>query len=257
MTENFRFFEITGDNDEIIRGSLHLSQPSDAPWVIFCHGFTGQRMGPAYLFVKLSKILAASGISSLRFDFRGSGESDGIFADMTTFTMQSDLNHVINMLDTLHMPSGKILFGHSFGAMICALSSHQTNADGMIFLAPVADPEKLIQQCNDTILKGANSEGKFEYGPHEMNISFIDGLKNIDPVKTLIEHYKNPLLLIQGDNDKSISVRESGRYVHAARKVGISTDYQIINGADHNFSRVSDVKQVCNTVTNWIKEQFR
>jgi dipeptidyl aminopeptidase/acylaminoacyl peptidase len=90
-----------------------------------------------------------------------------------------------------------------------------------------------------------------------MNISFIDGLKYIDPVKTLIEHYKNPLLLIQGDNDKSISVRESGRYVHAARKVGISTDYQIINGADHNFSRVSDVKQVCNTVTNWIKEQFR
>ena len=50
-------------------------------WIF--HGFTGQKTGTKFCYVQLSRMLEAKGIASFRFDFLGSGESDGNFVDMT------------------------------------------------------------------------------------------------------------------------------------------------------------------------------
>ena len=49
--------------------------------VIFCHGFRGASVGPRRLFVRAAEKLAQRGISSLRFDQYGSGNSDGDFIE--------------------------------------------------------------------------------------------------------------------------------------------------------------------------------
>ena len=69
-----------------LRGVLHLpaAAPRDpAPAVVLFHGFTGNRMESHWMFVKCSRALAQAGVASLRFDFYGSGESDGEFRQMT------------------------------------------------------------------------------------------------------------------------------------------------------------------------------
>lgn len=43
----------------------------------------GQKLEPHRLFVRMAEALAQAGYVSLRFDFRGSGNSDGDLADMT------------------------------------------------------------------------------------------------------------------------------------------------------------------------------
>src|SRR5215831_11612603 len=53
------------------------------PGVVFFHGFTGDRMESHWIFVKCARALARHGIASLRFDFYGSGESDGEFSEVT------------------------------------------------------------------------------------------------------------------------------------------------------------------------------
>ena len=53
------------------------------PGVVLFHGFTGDRMESHWLFVKCSRALARAGIASLRFDFYGSGESEGEFSEVT------------------------------------------------------------------------------------------------------------------------------------------------------------------------------
>ena len=43
--------------------------------VVTLHGWGGYRIGPHRMIVKLCRALADAGISSLRFDFRGRGDS--------------------------------------------------------------------------------------------------------------------------------------------------------------------------------------
>ena len=68
-----------------LRGMLHIPEGITGKIHMVCifHGFTGNKMEPHFIFVKLSRMLAAKGIASVRFDFGGSGESDGDFVDMT------------------------------------------------------------------------------------------------------------------------------------------------------------------------------
>ncbi len=249
----FSYFELPGEKKQLIRGSMHISGSGiQAPWFIFCHGFTSQRMGPGYLFVKISKALADAGFCSVRFDFRGSGESDGEFSEMNVSTMKNDLMTIVSWLKKTQNPSTVFLLGHSFGGMIAALCSKDVN--GVALLSPVGNPQKLILSQKKIIESGPNSEGYYEHGPHEMDSSFAASLLESKPVETLCKDLKGDLLLIQGDSDKSIPVEESAVYVSEARKCGINCEYHIFNGADHNFSRVSDVKLLCKTVNEWAKE---
>lgn len=44
------------------------------------HGFTGNKTETHFLYTRLARQLATQGIAALRFDFAGSGDSQGEFA---------------------------------------------------------------------------------------------------------------------------------------------------------------------------------
>lgn len=258
MNEQFRFFEWPGSQNRTIRGSLHIvSQESCNPWFVICHGLTGQRMGPGYLFVKISRHLSALGYSSARFDFCGSGESDGFFHDMSIATMQADLVAVTLKLKHQFNAGPVIIVGHSFGGMIAALSTNQIKPDGLVLISPVGNPGQIANKKIDLMKSGLNSEGYIEYGPHEMNAEGFENLQTLDPVNYIAQHFKGKLLVIQGSTDHSIPVEESKLYKDSAQKAGIITDYHLLNGADHNYSRVADVKMLCQIISSWAKERFQ
>lgn len=253
---HFSSFECISGRNLTIRGSLHETGVPGVPCVVFCHGFTGQRLGPGYLFVKMSRALADNGIASLRFDFSGAGESEGWFSEMNTDTMMQDLTTVVGELRRRGPPSRLILCGHSLGGMIAARCAAPLDVDGLILLAPVSDPEENARRNRGLLDAGPNTTGFYEKGPHEMSISFLESLVGFDPVKELTALYTGPLLLIQGDNDLSIPVEESYRYILEAEGTSISTDYHLLKNTDHNFSHVTDVKTVITMTIAWLKEHF-
>lgn len=59
--------------------------------VVLVHGWSGYRSGPHGLLTTLGRDLAAAGYPSLRFDFRGRGESGGAGLESTLLTMADDL----------------------------------------------------------------------------------------------------------------------------------------------------------------------
>jgi uncharacterized protein len=239
-----------------LRGSFHVTAPKGAPWFILAHGFTGHRIGPGYLFARFSLELAKAGFSSLRFDFAGSGESDGLFSEMTISSMQSDLLSAVKQVKKKFAPKAIILLGHSLGGMVASLCTTAAKPDGLVLLAPVGDPKGLIRRRKTILDSGPNSRGFFENGPHEMALPLLHELKSIDPVTDFAAVFSGPLLLIQGDSDRSISVRESKRYIDAARKSGMETDYHILKGADHNFSSVSHFAEIFSATISWAKDRF-
>jgi uncharacterized protein len=256
MAEDRFTFAEWKNGKALLRGSLHTSRSRSGPWFIFCHGFTGHRLGPGYLFVRMSRALAREGFSSLRFDFFGCAESEGLFHEMSIDTMKSDLLSAVRFVRRKFAPSRLILVGHSLGGMIAALCCGGAKPDGIVLLSPVADPKGLLRRRAAIMEAGPNANGYYENGPHEMAHAYLDGLKNVDPVAALADNFQGKLLLIQGDCDTSISVEESGRYVHGAHKAGIETTYHLLKGADHNYGSVSHFQTICSTLTGWAKERF-
>jgi len=59
--------------------------------VVLVHGWSGYRSGPHGLLTALGRDLAAAGYPSLRFDFRGRGESGGAGLASSLLTMADDL----------------------------------------------------------------------------------------------------------------------------------------------------------------------
>src|SRR4051794_9238908 len=86
----------------MMRGMLHrppgFSSAQRYPAVVMCHGFTGSRVEPHRIFVKTARQLAHHGIVTVRFDFWGSGESDGDFVDVTPETEIEDALAIIDWL---------------------------------------------------------------------------------------------------------------------------------------------------------------
>ncbi|MCQ6268732.1 alpha/beta hydrolase [Fictibacillus sp. WQ 8-8] len=81
--ENLIAIEVNGLT---LRGMSHkpkVNNLSKYPIVIIFHGFTGSRVDGNFLFVRFARELSRQGIGCVRFDFSGSGESDGSFTEMT------------------------------------------------------------------------------------------------------------------------------------------------------------------------------
>ena len=253
MKRSFSFIEWTHRRRKL-RGSVHQAGTKTGPWAIFAHGLTGQRLGPHYLFVRIARELARHGISSLRFDFGGSGESEGAFHEMTLTTMKSDLHSAIRIARRRYTPSHLVLVGHSLGGCVAACCAGK-NVDGLVLLAPVASPQQMARRRRDILDRGPNERGFYEYGPHEMSLGFLDALRDVDPVAEPAGSFRGGLMVIQGDADPSVSIRESGRYVHWARKAGIDTGYHLLKNVDHNFSTVRSTREVCSTISTWIRER--
>ena len=75
-----------------LRGILTLAgENRKALGIVFSHGWSGNRAGPHGLLADMGRRFAAAGYSSLRFDFRGRGESEGEGLKASLPTMAEDL----------------------------------------------------------------------------------------------------------------------------------------------------------------------
>ncbi|MFD1730260.1 alpha/beta hydrolase family protein [Deinococcus malanensis] len=102
------------------------------------HGFTGQRVEPHRNFVLFSRLLASSGVASLRFDFRGSGESQGDFSEMTVSREVQDTVAAFEYMRRQPRldPERVMLLGFSMGAMVASLSLAQVRPHRLALWAP-------------------------------------------------------------------------------------------------------------------------
>lgn len=70
----------------------------------------------------LAEHLAAAGLNSLSFDYRGHGHSPGPRGRWTLAELVADCRHTIDFLDRVH-PGPAVLFGNSLGAMVAILAA--------------------------------------------------------------------------------------------------------------------------------------
>src|SRR5690554_6935674 len=126
-----------------LRGMYHRpDQEGKYPTVILFHGFTGDKLEPHRIFLKLSRRLAAGRTAMLRFDFSGSGESDGDFEEMTFSSEVREAEAIVDYAQSLPTTDGENLgvVGLSLGGAVAAtLAGRRPEALRALVLWAAAD----------------------------------------------------------------------------------------------------------------------
>jgi pimeloyl-ACP methyl ester carboxylesterase len=119
-------------------------------------------------FLVLSDHLTRNGIAVLRYDDRGVGESEGLFAQATSKDFAEDVVAAIEYLKSRKEIEGKAigLIGHSEGGMIAPMvASENTDVDFIVLLAGPGI------QLKELLLLQQDKTGEAEGVPEQMRIS--------------------------------------------------------------------------------------
>ena len=253
---------ITLDNQgQKIFAVLHLplNQPK-APVVVMCSGYGGNKCGKFRLAVRTSQELAKRGIASLRFDYRGTGDSEGDFERLTIESQVSDTLCCLNYLKSSSVIDAQrmALFGRSLGGMIAILATRNfTPIKSLILWSPVfhSTPwQKLWQSIqSNQILNQAEKEMAKSFSSSESNQELIKQFFQTDLTADLSNLASVPLLHIHGVNDQVVTQEHQQAY-QKARLNHPHSRFIILPHSDHSFSHVEEQKIVIEETCQWCQQ---
>lgn len=240
------------------------------PAVVLFHGFTGTKIEPHRIFVKTAEALAQEGIAALRFDFRGSGDSEGDFSDMT---LQSEISDAMVSLDYLSGLQGIDgdnigILGLSMGGAVAASVSSDPRVKAVVLWSAVADFTKTpiyfrnLEVLQEVRHAGASQTPELEIPPQvdlQGNVvgrEFLLTLTDVKPLES-IQRCKAPVLVVHGDQDETVSVAHSAMYERAIREVaGGRVEVHIVAGAGHTYDSAVWEANVISRTVEWFKRSL-
>lgn len=212
------------------------------PAILMCHGLAGHKTGKYRLYVHLAKMLAEAGVASLRIDFRGSGDSEGDFSDMTLEGEVSDALKGLDFLQKdLHLDQSRIgLFGRSVGGTVALMTARRHGGiKSLGTWAPLYD----AAQWEDKWKILQSTELTPEHRHHMMSVNgqipgyeFLKQLFSIKMDEELQALDSAPLLHIQGELDNIVNIEHANRYVIQRQNAKGKNKFIRLPGCDHDFS---------------------
>jgi len=136
MSEQAFFF--SNRNGERLFAFEHLVESASDIGVVFCAPF-GEEKSRAYrVLAKFARYLSERGIPSLRFDSKGSGDSEGDMVDMTVDSLVEDTCDAISLLKARTKVKRVVLIGLRFGATVAALTAERDErVNSLVLLSPI------------------------------------------------------------------------------------------------------------------------
>jgi pimeloyl-ACP methyl ester carboxylesterase len=239
-------------NRENLPRLAYYKTPGLEPGVVFCGGFASDMTGTKAMALEAAAI--SRGRAFLRFDYRGHGQSEGVFAQST---IGDWLDDALAAFDTLTQ-GPQILIGSSMGGWI-ALKLATLRADrvkSLIGIAAAPDfTERLIWQKLTAAERAALLSQGALYPPSAYGDPIPITLK-------LIEEGRAHLML-----DQPIAIKGKVRLLHGQRDPEVpwelsleiaqkieSDDVRVtlIKDGDHRLSRAGDIALLTATLNELI-----
>ncbi|MBW8638311.1 alpha/beta hydrolase [Hoeflea sp. WL0058] len=230
------------------------NEAAKAPGLVWLGGYRSDMTGTKA--VELDRFAELHGMSCLRFDYSGHGESGGAFIDGT---ISRWLEESLAVFDAFTR-GPQLLVGSSMGGWIAIRmlqelrkTGQAERVSGLLLLAPAPDFTSALHEplLTDAQKQALETQGYFEeptpYGP-EPNVYtralFEDGASN--SVLTGIIETGCPVHIIQGMEDPDVP------YEHALRLVdhlpGEDVVLTLVRDGDHRLSRPQDIARMLKTV---------
>jgi len=246
--------DITLSVDDItLSGSFYIPDSSGIyRSVCFCHGIpSGLPPEPGDGgYPALAERICRAGFAVLCFNFRGCRTSGGNF-DILGWT--NDVSAALDFLWTQpEVDRSRIaLLGFSAGAAVAiCVGARDTNVAAVASCACPAEwtffglePEKLIEYFRKTgIIRDQNFPESHE--------EWLDNFKIVDPLYYVSAISPRPLLLVHGDKDDLVNVKDVHKLFN---KAGEPKKLEIIEGAGHHLRR--DERAVQSTI-EWLQQNL-
>ncbi|MCJ7842370.1 alpha/beta hydrolase [Lederbergia sp. NSJ-179] len=236
-----------------LRGMEHIPEGDKLPAVILFHGFTGNKLEPHRLFLKISRALEEQGFASFRFDFLGSGESDGDFEDMTISKETDEAETIFNYVKT-HPKVNEdriIILGLSMGGLVASLLAGklQNQVERLILMAPAGTIGISIERMRE-FTPYIESHDAYDHGGNLVGSAFGDDVKTIDVWKRA-SAYKGKVLLIHGTKDQAVPYEVSNLYIEKC--YGDQATLHTIHDGDHTFNSYYWEKEVIETIIEFVE----
>jgi len=246
------------NHNQLIAGTLHFPDgPGPHPGVIFCHGFTGHKSEAHFLFVKASRALAGRGMASLRFDFRGSGESEGEFVEMTPSAEISDARCALRAFaGEAEVDERRLgVIGLSLGGLVAACTAgREPMIKSVVLWSAVAENTRLSQiAADDDMRRQLDSRGWIDLGGLKLGRDFLKDSATIDPIEELAKS-NAPVLIIHGTADASVPFKHAEKYHAVLNTPGRKVKLTLMEGVDHTFNRLDWEASVIEATADWLKE---
>jgi pimeloyl-ACP methyl ester carboxylesterase len=245
-----------------IFGTLHLPDKKfkrPCAGMVLLHGFAGNRFEPHQLFVKMSRRLEAEGIASFRFDFRGCGESEGAFENLTLDGLFSDARAAIAFMRSLkEIDTGRIgLLGLSLGGAVAAAiagEGHDRIECLALWAAVAVIREAYHLMAPEELLGNYGKQVIHDYYGNPLSQNFLGELMAFRPVERA-RGYRRPTLIIHGSNDEKVPSEQAGAYKEAFAGNGLMR-FHLIEGANHAFSGLGWESELLTLTTQFLKSCF-
>lgn len=217
------------NGDRQIYGELFTPQKETRGVVIVSHGFNGTHHYGRNYFDLMERL----GYQCYVFDFPcGSvnSRSDNNTMNMSIFDEQSDLRAIVNYFRQ-QMPGKEIvLIGESQGGLISALTAAQMR-DAVSRLILVYPALCIPDNWRMRYPQLADIPEVTELWGVKMGRRFFEEIHNMKPFD-LIGKYRGPVLIVQGDQDRVVSMEDSKRAVQLYKEARM----HVIPGAGHGFN---------------------
>lgn len=212
--------------------------------VIISHGFRASNIGSARKFVKLSRNLAKNGISSIRFDQFGSGNSEGGFYQSSFNDWVRTIKYFTRKYISNNYKVG--LFGSSMGATAAVKATEdKIIRNNIINLALwVPDPKIDKLKIRGEYMEEKGQRVKKNFWVEAENCNFFKNLKL----------FEKKYFVIYGEKDKYIAKNSMNKVIETVKAQG--NEILILKKENHDSWSFENINKAINKTTNFFVETF-
>ena len=230
-----QYLEIVSDGLKL-KAVLRTPEMDLWPVVILCHGFLSHKDSSKYKH--LARVFAQESIATVRFDFRGCGESEGLLSESSISRRWRDLQRVIDTTVALENFDGRLgLLGSSLGGYLALL---ELSRNSQIRCVAVWSTPSHLFELAKRLAEISPVEFSQECYRDLLTVELLPRLKNVGHV-----------LIVHGREDRQVLPKHGSSLFEALDE---PKALHMLTGADHRFSSQESREEAIRLTMEWFKK---